>query len=423
MKILIVDDIEENLYLLESVLTGSGYEVESALNGVIALEKLKDDNFDLIISDILMPVMDGFQLCRKVKADNLLKKIPFVFYTATYTNAKDEEFSLKLGADKFIRKPSDPVDFIEIIQSIFRNIEKDKGKTHKPALKDEKEVFKLYNERLINKLEKKMLDLEKEITERKQAEEELKKYQEQLEKIVKERTKELDEKNKELEAFSYSVSHDLRAPLRAIDGFTRILMEDYVSKLDDEAQRLGTIIQANSQKMGQLIDDLLAFSRIGRASMNFSKIDMKNLVNTIYDEAVNVEERKRITFSIADLPEAFGDTNMLHQVWMNLISNAIKFSSHRKQAVISVTCRVEENKLIYCIKDNGAGFNMKYKDKLFGVFQRLHSEKEFEGTGVGLALVQRIIHRHDGEVWAEGEVDKGAIFYFSLPKEKKSAQL
>lgn len=419
MKILIVDDIEENLYLLESVLTGSGYEVESALNGAIALEKLKDDNFDLIISDILMPVMDGFQLCRKVKADNLLKKIPFVFYTATYTNAKDEEFSLKLGADKFIRKPSDPVDFIEIIQSIFRNIEKDKGKTHKPALKDEKEVFKLYNERLINKLEKKMLDLEKEITERKQAEEELKKYQEQLEKIVKERTKELDEKNKELEAFSYSVSHDLKAPLRAIDGFTRILMKDYVLQLDEEAQRLGTVIQSNSQKMGQLIDDLLSFSRIGRTSMSISKIDMKEMVHAIFSEAISEDESKRITLNIADLPVTFGDTNMMREVWINLISNALKFSANRKQAFISVSCKEEENKLIFCIKDNGAGFDMKYTDKLFGVFQRLHSEKEFKGTGVGLALVQRIIHRHDGEVWAEGEVDKGATFYFSLPKENE----
>lgn len=222
--------------------------------------------------------------------------------------------------------------------------------------------------------------------------------------------------NKELEAFSYSVSHDLRAPLRAIDGFTGILMDDYVSKLDKEGKRLGGIIQQNANKMGQLIDDLLAFSRMGRTSMKISKIDMKNMVNAIYHEATSTIERKRITFNIAKLPQAEGDTNMMRQVWMNLISNAVKFSSYRKQAVISVSCQEEQSKLIYCIKDNGVGFNMKYVDKLFGVFQRLHSEKEFEGTGVGLALVQRIILRHGGDVWAEGNVDKGATFYFSLQK-------
>jgi len=228
--------------------------------------------------------------------------------------------------------------------------------------------------------------------------------------------KNLNASNKELEAFSYSVSHDLRAPLRAIDGFTNILLEDYVANLDAEGKRIGSIIQYNARKMGQLIDDLLAFSRMGRADMHFSEIDMQNMANAIYHEATSAEERKRITFTIADLSRAKGDTNMMRQVLMNLISNAIKFSSHRKQSVISVTCREEENELSYCIKDNGAGFDMKYKDKLFGVFQRLHSEKEFEGTGVGLALVQRIIHRHGGNVWAEGEVDNGAAFYFSLPK-------
>jgi signal transduction histidine kinase len=221
--------------------------------------------------------------------------------------------------------------------------------------------------------------------------------------------------NKELEAFAYSVSHDLRAPLRAINGFTRVLMEDYVDKLDEEGKRLGAIIEHNAKKMGQLIDDLLHFSRIVRSELHHSKIDMKNMVRAIYHEATNEAERKRISFSIADLPDAYGDPNMFRLVWMNLISNAVKFSSQLKEAVISVTSKNEKGRTIYCIKDNGAGFNMKYKDKLFGVFQRLHSENEFEGTGVGLAIVQRIISRHEGDVWAEGKVDKGSEFYFSLP--------
>jgi len=170
---------------------------------------------------------------------------------------------------------------------------------------------------------------------------------------------------------------------------------------------------------GRAYDDLLAFSSMGRAAMRFTDSDMKNMANAIYYKATSAEVRKRITFTIADLSKAEGDAYMMRQVWMNLISDAIKFSAHRKQADISVSCQEEENRSIYCMKDNGAGFDMKYKDKLFGVFQRLHSQKEFEGTGVGLALVQRIIHRHGGKVWANGKVDNGAAFYFSLPRNKR----
>jgi PAS domain S-box-containing protein len=254
--------------------------------------------------------------------------------------------------------------------------------------------------------------------ERKWAEEELEKHREHLEELVEERTLDLEAANKELKAFSYSVSHDLRAPLRALDGFTGILIEDYASKLDEEGKRLGSIIQRNAKKMGKLIDDLLAFSRLGRTSMTSAKIDMKNMVKAMYHEATSAKERKRIKFNIAKLVPIEGDPNLMRQVWMNLISNAVKFSSQRKQAIISVSCVEGENKVTYCIKDNGAGFNMKYEDKLFGVFQRLHSETDFKGTGVGLALVQRIIRRHNGNIWAEGKVDKGALFYFSLPTNK-----
>ncbi|MCD4698303.1 MAG: GHKL domain-containing protein, partial [Bacteroidales bacterium] len=186
-----------------------------------------------------------------------------------------------------------------------------------------------------------------------------------------------------------------------------------------EGKRLGSVIQDNARKMGQLINDLLAFSRLGRTDIRLSDVDMKSMANAIYHEATIPEDRQRITFTTGDLPEVKCDTNMMRQVWINLISNAIKFSSGRKESIISISCREEENKLIYCIKDNGVGFDMKYINKLFGVFHRLHSEKEFEGTGVGLALVQRIINRHGGKVWAEGEEDKGAAFYFSLLKKEQ----
>lgn len=225
----------------------------------------------------------------------------------------------------------------------------------------------------------------------------------------------LQNTNKELEAFSYSVSHDLRAPLRGIHGFTQILMEDYSDKMDSEFKRISTVIWDNSQKMGQLIDDLLAFSRLSRAELQNSVIDMDGMVNSIYFEVTNEEQRKSIDISVENLGSANGDPAMIKQVWANLISNAIKFSSKKERIKIVVTCLKNKNKHVYCIRDNGAGFDMNYSDKLFGVFQRLHSPKEFEGTGVGLANVHRIITRHGGEVWAESEVDKGAKFYFSLP--------
>jgi len=202
MKILIVDDIKENLYYLESLLKGSGYEIISAVNGKDALEKLRSNSFTMIISDILMPEMDGFQLLIKVKEDNNLRKIPFVFYTATYTSDKDKEFGLKLGACEYIQKPIDPEEFIKIIQGIIKDCESGKLKFKKPVIEKEEEVFRLYSERLVQKLEKKMLDLEKEITKRKQAEEELKKHHDHLEELVKERTKELEEKNTELERYN-----------------------------------------------------------------------------------------------------------------------------------------------------------------------------------------------------------------------------
>ena len=230
--------------------------------------------------------------------------------------------------------------------------------------------------------------------------------------------KETDKANKELETFAYSVSHDLRAPLRAIDGFTRILIEDHVSKLNEEGKRFGAIIQDNTKKMSTLIDDLLTFSRMGRASISYTKIDMKSMVIAMYNETTNAEERNRIKFTVDDLPTIYGDTNLMRQAWINLISNAIKFTSYRKQAIISISCQKGKNQFTYCIKDNGSGFNKKYQDKLFTVFQRLHNQEKFKGNGIGLALVQRIISRHNGEIWAESEIDKGAVFYFNLPKNR-----
>ena len=221
--------------------------------------------------------------------------------------------------------------------------------------------------------------------------------------------------NKELEAFSYSVSHDLRAPLRAIEGYSRFVLEDYMEKLDDEGKRLLNIIRTNTRKMDQLITDILALSRVSRTEMKLSRIDMTTLVNSIYHESASPEIQEKFVFSVSALPDAFGDPTLIRQVWANLISNAIKYTLPKEERRIEIGGRVESDMNIYYIKDTGVGFNPDYTHKLFGLFQRLHKAEEFEGTGVGLAIVQRIVLRHGGKVWAEGKVNEGATFWFSMP--------
>ncbi len=229
----------------------------------------------------------------------------------------------------------------------------------------------------------------------------------------------LEDANNELEAFAYSVSHDLRVPLRAIDGFSRIMIEDYEDKLDDEGVRLLNIIRENTKKMGQLIDDILLLSRAGRQEMSISKLDISSLAKNVYREFNQDTQGRNIDFTVEDLPKTRADRALITQVLTNLIGNSIKFTREKENAKINIGFKSDNEDNIYYVKDNGAGFDMKYYDKLFGLFQRLHSQEEFEGTGVGLSIVQRIISRHGGRVWGESEVGNGATIYFSIPKNLK----
>lgn len=229
---------------------------------------------------------------------------------------------------------------------------------------------------------------------------------------------ELKKAQEELGSFSYSVSHDLRAPIRAINGYTQILIEDHADSIDDDGKKIIQAIVNNSNKMGILIDDLLAFSKLGRKEVSSSNINMTSLVNGVINDITFEKGENTPIFEIEELAPANGDSSLIKQVWINLISNAIKYSKYKPEIKIKIASTLQDHKIIYSIKDWGAGFDMAYYDKLFGVFQRLHSQEEFTGTGIGLAIVQKIVSRHSGAVWAESKLDEGSEFYFSLPNIK-----
>jgi len=366
-KILMVDDRVENLIALETVLKYMDVELVKATNGNEALRQTLHHNFALALIDIQMPEMDGYELAEILREEEKTANLPFIFISGVFTDNLNIFKGYDKGAFSFITKPFQPEILLNKVK-LFVDIYQ-----HEWALK-------------------------------------------RLNDDLAEKNSELSDLNKELEAFTYSVSHDLRAPLRSINGYSQIIMEEYSEQVDAEVIKLLNIISNNAIRMGELIDNLLALSKLGKQEIRKEEVNMDHLTAVAIEEALSGQKINNASWKISKLHACYADYHLLKQVMINLVSNALKYSTKKDNPLIEITSELtEKGYTTYHIKDNGTGFDMKFADKLFGVFQRLHSSREFEGTGVGLAIVHRIIKRHGGTVWAEGEVGKGAKFSFTIP--------
>ncbi len=422
MKILIVDDNEDSRIILKTTLELDGHTVREAHHGLKALKMAKESVPDIFISDVLMPVMDGFSLCREVKQDEKLRKIPFVFYTATYLDPKDEKLAASLGASRYIVKPMDFDKFLNIIKDVFREYSEKRLLIPERPTEGEPELFRMYQDSVVRMLDKKVRELEYEIVKRKKMEEELERL-----------NVELMQKNKELKQVLYVTSHDLRTPLVNVEGYSRELeysLEDLLSALQGDDVPLHTkekiapivekdvpesvkYINASISKMNSMLSGLLKLSRMGQVALKIEKIDMNKLMSDILCVLEYQIKNRGVKLEIAELPPCRGDEIQINQVFSNLISNALKFLDPGRPGIIRISGRKENGNSVYCVEDNGIGIAPQYREKIFEMFHRL--DTTIEGEGLGLIIARNIVERHHGKIWIESEPGRGCKFYVSIP--------
>ena len=395
-KALIVDDNEQNLYLLEVLLKNSGFDVLKAENGQVALDILAEQEVNIVISDILMPVMDGFQLCKNVKSSKQYSRIPFVFYTATYISAKDEEFALSLGAERFLRKPADFDLVLQVVKELLAESPVSTSRID-PRLDQEKEFLQLYSKRLVDKLEQKVDDLSK------------------TEERLRQKIEEVNRLNSDLKAFNYSVSNALRVPLRHISGFIKMIDLELECNDQEKVDDYISVINSSVQNMNSMLDDLLQLSHASLDEMRLSQVDLSLAGRVLMKRVLGIAPDKKVEYRIGEKMQCYACENLLFVVLENLLENAVKFSAFRENPVVEFGQCEDQEQDTFFIRDNGIGFSESEKENLFLPFHAFHSRESMGGQGLGLAISKRIIDRHGGKIWCEGKVDGGATFYFSLP--------
>jgi hypothetical protein len=406
VKILIAEDSPTQAERLKHILSQQGYSVAAAPDGRQALDIARRDQPTLVISDIVMPEMDGYQLCKAIKDDPALKNTPVILVT-TLSDPQDVIRGLECRADNFIIKPYDEHHLLSRIQFVQLNREM---RDHDHASMGVEIHFNGHRHfitadrlQILNLL---LSTYEAAI----QRNQELTRAKNEL----RSANAALESANKELESFSYSVSHDLRAPLRAISGFTEIVLSDEAEKLDETGKEHLLRVQNACRRMGQLIDDLLNLARVSRGEILDQDVDLGDLAKSILNDLQKSTPGRHMKVTVAANLTVSADPKLMRIALENLLSNAWKFTSRQADATIEIGTETQAGQQVYYVRDNGAGFDMNYASKLFGAFQRLHSNDDYPGTGVGLATVQRIISRHGGRIWAESAVGKGATFFFTL---------